>query len=145
MQFPITIGLRRSRILDGLLGLTLVLCLAASLAYPGTVIIHLGLVLLSLLLAALAGRRLTPSVTAIRLERNGDIFVCLVGAGDFFPAQLEPGATVHPWLTVIRVTMANGRRATIMATPDSQNPSDFRHLRMFMRWQANFSALGDAA
>jgi toxin CptA len=98
-----------------------------------------------LILATVAWRALTPAIKAIRLERNGDIFMLRAGEHDFVQAFPGPGATVHPWLTVIRLNVAEGKSATLIAAADSQSPSDFRRLRMFMRWQANFSALGDAA
>jgi toxin CptA len=145
VQFPITIGLRRSRILDVMLLLTVLLATVANAGFQCSLLIHAGLFLATLVLAALAWRSLIPTIKAVRLERNGDIFVLRVGEHDFVRAIPEPCATVHPWLSVIRLTAAGGLFDTLIVAPDSQNKADFTRLRMFMRWQANFSELIDDA
>jgi len=145
VQFPITIGLHRSRILDALLLMVVVLDIAAILGFDCTAAVRAGLFFAIVVLATLAWRGLTPAIGTIRLERNGDISITRTGDKDFVPAVPEPGATIHPWLTVIRLSTADGCTATLIATLDSQSKADFRRLRMFMRWQANFSEPSDDA
>jgi len=66
------------------------------------------------------------------------------GDGDFVPAQLLPGAAVHPWLTVLRLRNAAGRVCVLCLTVDSLKKEDFRRLRVFLRWRADFSGADDA-
>ena len=145
MQFPITIGLHRSRILDVILCLIVMLAVVSSLAYQTSALICAGLIAAILILATLAWRALVPTIKAIRLERNGDILMARAGQHDFALVSPEPGATIHPCLTVIRLRTAEGRTDTLLATIDRVSQADFRHLRMFMRWQANFSGPDAAA
>lgn len=60
-------------------------------------------------------------------------------------AELMPGAIVHPWLTVVRLKTDGGRMCTLIATVDNLEREDFRRLRVFLRWQADFSVRGDDA
>lgn len=138
MQFPITIGLHRSFLL-----------LAA------TLVVH-GLAALALLLppwpwpplvpalAALGASAVwvcmvaRPKVSCLRLLADGRL-QCQVEAGEtFVDARILPGATVHPWLTVVRLELA-GRKAAIVVLPDSTTGKDFRRLRVWLRWRAEFS------
>lgn len=143
MQFPITIGLHRSRILDVILVLAALTATAAILGFQCSPPVRTGLLTVVLVLTIQAWRSLTPTIKAIRLERTGDIFIALIGGSDFVQAAPKPAATIHPWLTIVRLATADGRTATLIAAVDSQNRADFRRLRMFMRWQANFSELSD--
>jgi toxin CptA len=145
VQFPIIIGLHRSRFLDAMLLSAVILACAAILSFDGAPPVRAGLVLVVTLQAIQAWRALTPVIGSIRLERSGDIFVARVGQNDFVLATLKPGATIHPWLTVIRLVTADGCPATIIATVDRKNSENLRRLRMFMRWQAKFSEITDDA
>jgi toxin CptA len=145
VQFPIVIGLHRSRILDTMVLMAVLLAGAASLYFPCSMPIRGGVYLAILILAMLAWRALEPTITTVRLERSGDIFVARAGEHEFVQVLPEPGATVHPWLTVIRLSAEDGRSDILISAVDSQNWADFRRLRMFMRWQANFSELNDDA
>lgn len=145
MQFPITIGLHRSRFLDVMVLMTALLASVVIQSVQSTPLIRACLFVAILILATLAWRALTPTIKTIRLERNGDIFIAHVGESDFVQATPKPGATIHPWLTVIRLITADGRSVLLIAAVDSQNKADFRRLRMFMRWQANFNGLSDDA
>mgnify|MGYP006316141319 FL=1 len=145
MQFPITIGLRRSRILDTVLLIVAMLVCAAILGFQASPLLRASLLVANLILAILAWLSLRPAINEIKLERNGEIFISRVGDSDFQKAILKPGATIHPWLSIIRLTAEDGRNATLIATVDSQKSSDFRRLRIFMRWQANFSEPSDDA
>ena len=145
MQFPIIIGLRRSRFLDAMLLIVVILASAAILSFQYSPSIRLGLLFANLALAALAWLSLRPTIKTIKLERNGDVFIMRVGEIGFLRATPRAGATIHPWLSIIRLTTEDGRTATLIATVDSPNRADFRRLRMFMRWQANFSEPTDGA
>lgn len=145
MQFPITIGLHRSRFLDAMLVLAALLATAATMAFPCSPPIRSALMATVLFLAIQAWRALAPTITAIRLERNGDILIARLGEGEFVPATPQPGATIHPWLIVIRLVAADGRPAKFIATVNRKNSQNLKRLRMFMRWQANFSAPEDDA
>ena len=139
MQFPIIIGLHRSRLLDAMLLITVILASAAILYLQRSLPVRASLLCVVLLLAIQAWYALTPAITQIRLERSGEIFIARVGESDFVQAMPKPGAINHPWLIVIRLLTADARTATLIATVNRKNSENLRRLRMFMRWQANFS------
>ena len=143
MQFPITIGLHRSRFMD--LGLLFVALLATvtALAFPQTTTIQFGICAVIWLAAGLAWRQLTPKFSAIRLERSGQVFVALNGKSEFLAAELLQGATVHPWMTIVKLKTEGTRAKVLISTVDSLNRQDFRRLRVFLCWQADFSAPND--
>lgn len=145
MQFPITIGLHRSRFMD--LGLLFVALLAsvAALAFPQAITIQFSVFAVIWVAAGLAWRELTPKFSAIRLERSGQVFVVLYGKSKFLAAEILPGATVHPWMTVVKLKTEEARSKALIATVDSLNRQNFRRLRVFLRWQAEFSAPNDDA
>jgi toxin CptA len=145
VQLPITIGLHRSRFLDGFILLAAVSASTAALAWPQSTVVQAVMLAAIWMLAALAWRRLSPRVTAIRLEVDGGFSVRRVDGESFAAATLLPGATVHPWLTVIRLCGGEVRFGTVIAAVDSLSNEDFRRLRIFLRWRAMFSAAGDGA
>lgn len=145
MQFPIIIGLRRSRLLEVGFGMVLASTGGLTAAWPQTDSYRL-LVLLSAILAGLiAWRYLAPAFSAIRLERDGRILVMLSGEAEFVAAEPLPGAIVHPWLCVVRLKTSDGRTRTLIATVAPKNCQNFRRLRVFLRWRAKFNEpAGDA-
>lgn len=145
MQFPITIGLHRSRFLDTALLVVAVALGATVLAFPMEFLFRLACLLVIFLLAVQIWRRLSPRLTAIRLERTGQLSVVPVDADEFIAATLLPGATVHPWLSIARLQADDGRIHMLIVAPDSTEPQSFRRLRVFLRWRADFSGLGDGA
>ena len=145
MQFPITIGLHRSRFLDLLVLFNALSASAAILLWPQAVGAQWLVLLATWSLAALAWRRLTPRFSVLRLERSGRISVASDSGTQFVAARLLPGASVHPWLTIIRLEMEGGQQSTLIAAVDSLKGDDFRRLRMFLRWQADFNASADDA
>ena len=145
MQFPITIGLHRSRFLDAMFLVVTMLASAAILGFQCSLSMRACLLVAVLFLAIHAWSFLTPTIKAIRLERTGDIFIARVGKSDFVQATPKPGATIHPWLTIIRLTTDDGRTATLIVTVNRKNSENLRRLRMFIRWQANFSGPDDDA
>lgn len=145
MQFPIIIGLHRSRFLDGALILTILLVIGMILVLPYSAIIRLVTALLIAAISYDAWRKLKPTFSGIRLERSGQIYVSKKGDADFLETELLPGATVHPWLTVVRFRTPNGQKCALIAAADSMKTDDFRRLRIFLRWRAKFSRLADDA
>jgi toxin CptA len=145
VQFPITIGLHRSRFLDAALLLAAFSATAAALAFRQSPLVQLGLVVATWVLCGLAWWQVSPELSAIRLERDGQVSIRGIHESDFLATQLLPGATVHPWLTIIRLKADNGPCHTLIVTVDSLNRQDFRRLRVFLRWQADFSVPADDA
>ena len=136
MQFPITIGLHRSNFLGMALVSISLLAGGVTLALPWSAAVR-GINLLLILIAAyLAWQRLGPALSALRLERSGQILVAFAGNAEFAEAELLAGATVHPWLTVVRLKTQDERKHLLIAAVDSMKPEDFRRLRVFLRWQA---------
>jgi hypothetical protein len=145
VQLPITIGLHRSRFLDAFILFATVSASTAVLAWPRSTLVQAVMLAAIWILAALAWHRLSPRVTAIRLEVDGGFSMQRVDGESFAAATLLPGATVHPWLTVIRLHGGDVRFSTVIAAVDSLSKEDFRRLRIFLRWRAMFSARGDGA
>lgn len=140
MQFPISIGLRRSRFLVGILAVSAVLAIAMVMALPWSIGAQAGVCLFVLFVASIALRQLGPTLSEIRLDESGGIQIVLVGKNEPVAATLLPGATVHPWLTVARLKTDDGRVVLLAVAVDSLKPADFRRLRVFLRWRAEFSA-----
>lgn len=75
-----------------------------------------------------------PVVVALRL--NGDGRLELRAAGeDWQAADLLPRTSVTPWLCILAYR-AQGKIHSLALYPDSLHPDDFRHLRVWLRWQA---------
>ncbi|HQU79979.1 MAG TPA: hypothetical protein PLU47_10995 [Azonexus sp.] len=136
MQFPIHIGLRRSRFLEAAVVSITLLTSGVTLALPWSTTARATSFLLVLIAGGLAWRRLGPTLSAIRLERAGQILVVVAGNAEFAEAELLAGATVHPWLTVVRLKTQDERTHLLITAVDSMKPEDFRRLRIFLRWQA---------
>jgi toxin CptA len=143
VQLPITIGLRRSRFLDVFIALSALLASGAVLAFSRSTLIQATILSSTFLLGALALRRMRLPILAVRLEQSGDISLWLTADNEFHAAEILPGATVHPWLTVLRLKTDNELPQMLIVTVDSLNALDFRRLRVFLRWRANFSEMND--
>lgn len=103
---------------------------------PWPWIVRLALLALLLLLAMLAYRRLSNSVHSLRLAGDGLLSVRFNGQEQaYFPMLLKSGATVHPWLTVLRLQY-EAHPLNLIITPDSIDPDDFRRLRVWLKWRA---------
>ncbi|WP_157651295.1 protein YgfX [Dechloromonas denitrificans] len=145
MQFPISIGLHRSRFLDLLVLLSALSASGAILLWPQAITTQLLVLVATWFLAAMAWRGLTPRFSALRLERSGQISVAIDASAPFAPARLLPGSSVHPWLTIIRLEIDAKQQSTLIAAVDGLKEDDFRRLRVFLRWQADFNASADDA
>lgn len=145
MQFPITLGLHRSLFLDRVLfGLMLGGSLVI-LFYPRDTGLQALLLAIFWGIGIHAWRQLEPAVSALRLARDGSLQALLAGETNYQPVSCLPGATVHPWLSVLRLKLASNRKTTLLIAVDSTNPEDFRRLRVFLRWRAGFNDPVDAA
>ena len=145
MQFPIIIGLHRSRILAGLVAISAMVAAAGLSLLPRSTQ-NLPLFWLLWLFACLSAiHGLRPVRYAIRLERSGS--VSLQNRPDATWGEAKLGATlfVHPWLTVFRLQTTAGAASTIVVTVDSLPAEDFRRLRVFLRWRLSVSAPDDGA
>ena len=145
MQLPITIGLHRSRFIVAFVFVVALLASLAILAFPRQVIIQAMLLLAVWGFALQAWHRSSPIFSAIRLASDGLISVRCLGDDEFSVVELLPGATVHPWLTVLRLKTEENRILPLILTTDSLAADDFRRLRVFLRWRADFSAPDGAA
>jgi len=137
VRLPITLELRRSRWQAAVLLALAVLASLVALFFPHPLPLRAALLLLVWSIAFWAWRRLTPPFAGLRLEADGTIQTAATGQG-FAPASILPGATVHPWLTVLRLELADGQRRALLVTKGSVNSDDFRRLRVFLRWRATF-------
>ena len=139
MQFPITIGLRRSRFIDLLIVLMAAISLLVIASFPVDPGICAGLMLMATVIGVWSWRQNQPAVWALRLEKDGRIALAGRGQHVFVPAECLPGATVHPWLAVLRLKTRDGAKFLLFLAPDSLGKDDFRRLRVFLRWRADFS------
>ncbi len=143
MQLPITIGLHRSRILDVLIFLFALIGSGANLAFSSKPLIQFLLLILVWAVSALAWRQLSTHVSQLRLGSNGEIALLRPGNDAFEAAHILSAATVHPWLTVFRLETVAGPAYTVIVTVDSLKADNFRRLRVFLRWRADFSVPDD--
>lgn len=143
MQFPITIGLHRSRLLDTLIAVMALFASVSSISFPVSTGYQAALLMMVWLIAALAWHHASSDIRQIRLERNGTLSVRRHLADEFLPVSLQPGGTVHPWLIVLRFREESGNTDKLIATVDRINAQNFRILRVFLRWQAKFSGQRD--
>ena len=139
MQFPITIGLHRSRILLGALAVTSVLAIGMVMLLWWSISLKISACLLVAIVAHMALRRLRIIPSAIRLQESGTIQLIPAGEDQFVNARLLPGATVHPWLTIARLKTEDGRIKVLIVAVDSLKPADFRRLRTCLRWRNEVS------
>ncbi len=144
MQFPITIGLHRSSFLGRALLLVHAVALGTVLGVPWPPALQ-GAVAVGLGLSAWVGwRRCAPPVSTLRLLADGRLEVQAASRAPVVAADLAPYAVVHPWLTVLRLRV-EGRGLTLIVVADSLLPDDFRRLRVWLRWRADFSGAASDA
>lgn len=135
MQLPITIGLRRSRILSFGLIILAACAITVSLVSPLTTEFKLANTVFIAIFFMVSWRQLTPDYQAIRLEQDGSISIQSLGQDSFVLVEVAQNLTVHPWLTLFRVTTPVGRVHTLIATVDTLENQNFRRLRVFLRWR----------
>jgi toxin CptA len=140
VQFPITIGLHRSCFLDRAVLAIALVASSVILVFPRSTAILAGILLLTWVGAAVAWWQLKPALSKLRLLADGRFEVLPIGAAEFQPIRCLPGATVHPWLTVVRIEMPDSQRFTLLLTVDTMSQDAFRRLRVFLRWRADLDA-----
>jgi len=134
VQFPLTLGLRRSRFLCWL---TILLHgLAAGsvwvLPWPAAArVLLLGLVALSAWHVLRPGR-----VTGLRLGERGELDLLCPG-GRCLAMVVQPDTTVFSRLIVLRLRDDQGRLRSLAILPDSLPPEQFRVLCLWLRWLVN--------
>jgi hypothetical protein len=138
VQFPITIGLRRSHFLDVVILLCAMLASATALLWQpfSMALPYLALIVL---LSILAFRGLAMPIHGLRLERGGQISVLPSVESEYCPVELLPNATVHPWVTVLHLRFPDETVKALVITAGRLSAHDFRRLRVFLRWQAEFT------
>jgi hypothetical protein len=138
VQFPITIGLHRSYFLDVVILLSAMLASATALLWlPFSMALpYLALIVL---LSILAFRGLAMPIHALRLERGGQISVLPSAESECCPVELLPNAIVHPWVTVLHLRFPDETVKALVITAGCLSAHDFRRLRVFLRWQAEFT------
>lgn len=135
MQFPIIIGLYRSRLLAVILLLFILAAAVMSLTLELPVY-RFGMLFVTLGVGMRAWMNLQPSLSTMRLERSGKILVQELGRETFIEVVLLSGATVHPCLSLIRLETIEGKKHRLIVTADSVSSQHFKSLRVFLRWQA---------
>jgi len=135
MQFPIVVGLRRSRVLTLATVATALVGILSVSVVPWPLVIRIMLGAVTVLMAIRIIRALSPRVETLRIDGDGHLTCQATGASGFVPAHLLPGATVHPWLTVLRLAIEDDAWLLVVA-PDSVAPEEFRRLRVWLRWRA---------
>jgi hypothetical protein len=136
VQFPITIGLRRSRFVAGF-RLLLVGFALASLVVLFAARSWSWLPLLPAILFFFAWLRFPLPVGELFLLRSGELHYRPCTGFDWVAVTLLPGGVVHPWLTVLPLEFPDGRAKVLILAVDSLSQPDFRRLRIFLRWRAS--------
>ena len=137
--------MHRSRFLDMAIALAALLAFLAIVYFPAALAIKVVLIVGLSLIAMLGWNQLTPNYSAIRFDASGEVSACQHHSDSFETLTLLPGATVHHWLTIFRLQNERGQVRTVIATVDSLNAENFRQLRVYLRWLANFSEQDDDA
>lgn len=137
------VRLRRSRLLGGMVVAVALIGLLAVSAMPWPLQIRIMLGAVTALVAIQVIRALSPRVEALRIDCDGHLTCQAIGESGFVPAHLLPGATVHPWLTVLHLAIEDDAWLLVVA-PDSVAPEEFRRLRVWLRWRAVVSDVSGA-
>lgn len=137
------IGLRRSRLLSLAILLFLALAFVVLMATPFSWPIRAVGLFAAACVARFSWALLDPPVAAIKLGGQGEITVSRSGEGEFSPVVLLSGALVHPCLVSLLLKTEGGQKLRLIIAVDCLKPEDFRRLRVFMRWRAEFGELKD--
>jgi toxin CptA len=133
VQFPITIELRRSRLLVALLVLAHGLAAGCTVALPCPWSLRGGL-LLAIGVSLGCALRLSP-ITGLRLCTPDRIDGLLRG-GACVALDLQAESTVFSQLIVLRLRLGEARRvSSLVVLPDQMSAEQFRVLRLWLRWR----------
>lgn len=139
MQFPIMVGLHRSRFMDVAIVLVHAVALAGVMATPWLPEWQMILSILVVLHALWSLRQAGLRVHALRLYAD-----CQLAMDDQESRHaVLPGSYVHPWLTVFRFRDTGGVLRRIVVLPDSAAPDEARRLRVWLRWKVSANAGDD--
>lgn len=144
MQFPITIGLHRSFFLVSMHCVAHVLAATVIFTPSWSAEVKALLLVGVVCFGMMAWRCMQPAADRLRLLDDRCLECGLVGEDVFIPAEVQPGVTVHPWLTVIPLRLPD-RRLFVIVSPDAIHPDDFRCLRMWLRLRAEINVGKGAA
>ncbi len=136
MKLPLTIPLRISRRLLGLLVVAHLLAIGAilplMLSWPWRLAL-IGLVLVSLV-HSLAGQYRQP-VAALHLGAQGELEIeTIVGARE--TATILPQTAVLSNLVILRLRRDAAVTASLALLPDAVGATAFRQLSLWLRWRA---------
>ena len=134
MQVPISIELRRSRLLLVLLILAHSLAAGCVLMLPWPALLRAILLLVS---GVSLGYTLRPSrITDLRLCAP-DRVDCLLSDGSRLPLDVQPESTAFSQLIVLRLRLGESKRvSSLVLLPDQMSAERFRLLRLWLRWRA---------
>ena len=138
MPFPLTVKVRRSRILDRALIAVVLAGLFAVCVVPWVPTLRASLAVAFVLAGVVAYRALTPRVVGLSIGEDGNIACQVPGSGGFVEVHLMHRTTAHPWLTVVRLAGTNFRVTAVLA-PDAADADALRYLRVWLRWRAQFN------
>lgn len=133
MQFPIFIGLHRSRILLFLLFFIHFLAALGVLLVAWPLLLRLALVLISGFLGVSAWQRLKRLPQYLALYADGRMEVG-EEEGKLRQVALLPGAVLLPWLCVFRYE-DEGAVNTFTLLWDAADQESLRRLRLWVRWK----------
>jgi toxin CptA len=106
----------------------------AGLPAPAAAIVAAGLAASVIEHVRRALHRSPLAVAGLELDAGGGVAIAGPASG-WSPARLVDAAVPVPWLAVVSLRDALGRRRTAVVLPDSLAPESFRRLRVWLRWQ----------
>ena len=133
MQFPISLGLRRSKLL------VFLLVFLHAVAAVGVGVLPWALVWRGLLLVLVGGS------LAVSLRSSGiaglclaarDRLECVLADGRRVPVRVLPDSTVYSWMIILRLRLDTGRARALVLMPDQATRDELRCLRLWLRWQS---------
>ena len=137
MQLPLSLELRPSRTLLGLLLAMHIVALAASALATLALGLHALLAIALLYSAATSLRALSGPRRVRTLLLRGDGRLDWVRqSGAHGEAAVDAQSTVLPWLVIALLRRLDGGREALVVLPDSCAAQDWRQLRLWLRWRA---------
>ena len=138
MNSTLRVWLRPSRTLAAAIALAHLAALAAAVvALPGgaAAVVAAGVVLSAIGHMRQALHRAPQAVAGLELTADGQAAVA-GPSGDWSTARLRSAAVPVPWLAVVTLRDALGRRRSAVILPDALDRHAFRRLRIWLRWGA---------
>jgi toxin CptA len=114
----------------------------ATLPAPAAAIVATGLAVSAFEHVRRALQRSPLAVAGLELDAGGG--AAIAGpASDWSPARLLDAAVPAPWLAVVSLRDALGRRRTAVVLPDSLASEPFRRLRVWLKWRPERAGGGE--